>query len=448
MTTKRSNFMFTNLFSTDLSSNRALFKSIYNSIETTGTNIGMVVNPLNKLGNSIMYNTFDMMYKTIEHATNVRFFHNTVMIGITNNEEEPPNLVSKDNYYYLLISGEPKQQIKEDLYIDISAKELLNQIDTYTQAHKNNIVFGLEEVLKYTTGNFSLLLYDAPTNSAYFFTSNKTIYVHHDDNSVYVYTAPPKSTDLQISSSTQIDDRTIYSFNSNGKYIFKQYKVYDPISKGNRYDLVMNYDNSIESFILPFVVKDIYSPNKIEINANLTTDDEYLRIKYMFSNFEVSTMPLAKGQLLFNHASNYPINYIDFINDFIEIEKSEKIVSIQNGSRYIPVFKNLQDYEILLLGLKLNVPFRMYNSKCEHTTVDKFGNYTLCGECDECKELYKKFAQLGYTLDNIPINFAHHSELDKLKINKLIVTDMNKLDEEWYMNLRSKLVEVFPNDSI
>lgn len=440
--TSRSNFMFTNLFNNDLNYNKSIFKSVYNSIEFTGKHISMVVNSLNKLGNSVTKVRSDM-YKLVERASNSTFFHNTVMVGINNDNVD--NLVNKDNIYYLLLSGVPKQEI-ENIYQPITAKELLNQLDMYIQAHRNNIVMGLDEVLKRTTGNFSFVLYEAPTNSVYFFTSNKSLYLHYDDNSIYIYSDKPEYTDLQVSSSSLIDNRTIYSLNSRSKYVFKQYIIDDPIAINVKYDLTMNYDHSIESFILPYIVNYCYNPNRICINIpDMRNDDEYVRMSSIFNKFIVEKLPLSKGELLFNLAANLPINYIDSITDLISIEMAEKIVSIQNGSRYIPVFKNLQDYEILLLGIYLNVPFNKYDSKCNHTTRNKFGNYTLCGECEECKELYKKFAQLGYTEENMPVKFAKYTELDKIKITNVMNNAL--LDEEAYLMLRNKLIEVFPNDA-
>ena len=446
----RSNFIFANMFSSDQNDNRSTFKSIYNTIENTGNHISLVVNKLNKLGNDIIQIRKDF-YKTLDTATNTNFFHNTVMISV-NNEKDITDLVSKDNIYYLLLCGSPKQNYKgsDHTYINIGPQELLNQIDMYTQAHKNNIAMGLDEVLRYTTGTFAFVLYIAPTNDAYFFTSNKTVYIHQDDDSIYIFSDKPNNTDLEVSTSTNIENRTIYSFNSTGKYIFKQYYVDDPKLVNNKYNLTCNYDGSIESFVLPYIVNDLFTPNNIQINAmcildqdELTNTDKLTILKDSFSKFEVSYTPLSKGELLFNYAVNNPINYIDYTNDLIEIEKTEKVASL-TGSRYIPVFKNLQDHEILQLAIYLNVPFNRFKSKCKHSSRDKMGNYILCGECDECKDLYTKFAQLGYTYDNMPVKFKNYTELDNIKINNVI--NESKLTEQDYLTLRNKIVEVFPYD--
>ena len=268
--------------------------------------------------------------------------------------------------------------------------------------------------------------------------------MHQDDDSVYIYTDKPVTTDLEIASSSNIENRTIYSFSSSGKYFFKQNYVDDPRIRSTKYDLIMNYNNSIESFILPYIVDSMFNPNKITINADLVlTDDQYIRLKDSLNRFDLEDMPLSKGQLLFNWATDHPINYIDSTNNLIEIEKAEKIMEIQTGSRYIPVFKNLQDYEILQLALYLNVPFSKFESNCIHPTRDEHGCYILCGECDTCKELYKRFAQLGYTLDNMPIRFKNTLELDKIKVTNLI---SSSLTEPEYLTLRNKIVEVFPYD--
>ena len=163
--TYRSNFMFANLFGSDVVHNKTVFKSIYGSVEHTGNHICMVINQLDKLGNNITTLKKDL-YKLIEKSTNANMFHNTVMVSI-NNDQGINDLVNKNNIYYLALCGEPQQEINTGVYTNITAKELLNQIDTYTQAHRNNINMGLEEVLKYTTGNFAFILYEAPTNSVY-----------------------------------------------------------------------------------------------------------------------------------------------------------------------------------------------------------------------------------------------------------------------------------------
>ena len=48
-----SNFIFTHIFNTDLSANKAFYKELFNSIEYTGKNISFAVNRFNSLGNEI-----------------------------------------------------------------------------------------------------------------------------------------------------------------------------------------------------------------------------------------------------------------------------------------------------------------------------------------------------------------------------------------------------------
>ena len=307
---------------------------------------------------------------------------------------------------------------------------------------------GLDEVLKNTTGNFSIALYISPNNELYFFTSNKTLYVHSNDDSIWLTTnRPTATTELELSCSTNIDNRTVYYSKVDSRFIWKRIYIDDPISKDIKYDLTCNYDRSIESFILPFVLKDLYNPNKININADLCiNEDQYARVKEMFKNevFDVTEYPIKKELLLDGTLKDYAINYVDYTNDQIEIDKYENIVTYLNGSRYIPVFKNLQSYEILQLGLYLNVPFSTFETNCNHSVRDQFGNYILCGECASCKELYTRFAQLGYTYDNMPIRFRNYTELDKIKI--IDIVHNSNLNEEQYLALRSKIIGVFDFD--
>ena len=445
------NFIFTHIFSTDLSANKSFYKELFHAVEYTGKNIKFVVNRLNSLGNELSSYRGDM-YNLINRSSNTSFFNNTVMIAISN---KGSNLELQDNVYYLMVSGEPKQWYSDDTYIDVDTKELLNQIVLYTQAHKNNIVMGLDEVLRNTTGHFSMILYEAPSNNLYFFTSNKKLYLHTGDNSIWLSSTRPFTTELQVSCTSDLDNRTIYYSKINSKYVFKQYIVDDPLLKNNKYNLVCNYDSSIESFILPFITKEIFSPNNIEINPvnkdnynnQVSSTDQLSCIESMFNQFSVITdNSMSKGELLYNLGSSIPMNYIDYTNDSIEIEQSEHLAAIQTGVRYLPVFRYLQDYEILLLGVYLNVPFRKFNSKCKHAIRDKNGNYTLCGECEECKSLYTKFAQLGYTNDDMPIKFKNYTELDKIKITDMI--DMTNLTNEQYLAIRNKITEVFNFDNV
>lgn len=440
-----SNFIFTHIFNTDLSANKSFYKELFNSIEYTGKNLNFAVNRFNSLGNEI--NMFSGNFNNlINRSSNNTFFNNSVLIGVNN--EEVFNIDFKDNVYYILLSGKPKQWYRENSYTDITAHELLSQIILYTQAHKNNIMMGLDEVLKNTTGNFSIALYISPDNELYFFTSNKTLYVHSNDDSIWLTTnRPTATTELELSCSTNIDNRTVYYSKVDSRFIWKRIYIDDPISKDVKYDLTCNYDRSIESFILPFVLKDLYNPNKININVDLCiNEDQYARVKEMFKNevFDVTEYPIKKECLLDGTLKDYAINYADYINDQIEIDKYENIVTYLNGSRYIPVFKKLQSYEILQLGLYLNVPFSTFETNCNHPVRDQFGNYILCGECASCKELYTRFAQLGYTYDNMPIRFRNYTELDKIKIINIVHN--SNLNEEQYLALRSKIIGVFDFD--
>ena len=441
----KTNFIFTSIYNTDLSANKAFYKELFNSIDYTGNNINIAISKSNSLGNDINKVKGDF-YKLIQRSSNVNFFNNTVMIGITN-AEDISNLHSIDNVYYLLLSGKPKQIYRDNIYIEVTPKELLSQINLYTQAHKNNVVMGLEEVLRNTTGNFSILLYNAPGGELYIFSSNKTLYLHTGDDSLWVTTDKPNTTELQLTSTSNLDNRTIYYSKVNTRFIFKQYYIDDPISKDTKYDLTCNYDRSIESFILPFILKDLYNPNKIIINADLCiNEDQYVRVKDMFKNevFDVEEYPIRKEFLIHSTLKDHVINYADYTTDQIEIDKNEHIVKYLNGTRYIPVFKKLQSHEILQFALYLNVPFNTFETNCNHSTRDKFGNYLLCGECESCKTLYKRFAQLGYTYDNMPIRFRNHYELDKIKITNVINNPLP--NEQDYLTLRNKIIGVFPDE--
>jgi hypothetical protein len=469
MDTKRSSFLLVHLFNTDLSSNKSTFKTLFSSIVNTGNNVNLVVNSLNKLGNDIIKIKGDM-YNLINRSSNNSFFRNTVLIGANNTNES--NLVNKDNILYLLVSGIPKQKIASDrfeevdiksldqldMYIqahrnsdqfkEVDIKTLLDQLDMYIQAHRNNILMGLEEVLKNTTGNFSIVLYEAPANNIYLFNSNRTSYVHIDDQSIFISSDNIPSTEYQLNSSSNIENRTVYTIKIDGRFAFKQIYIDDPISINNKYVLTCNYDGGIESFILPYLVNELYHPIKININDyNCIGEDEFTLLTESFNidTFNIVNAPLLKEHLLNPLFHQFKVNYIDYTNDLDEIDLYTHLTRFNKGSTYTPVFKNLQSEEILLLGLYLNIPFMKFKSKCEHFHRDTFGNYTLCGECDECKELYTRFAKLGFTLENMPIRFNNQTELDKLKVKG--IKNNALLDNEKYLALRSKLVEVFPYDN-
>ena len=405
-------------------------KVLYNVIDVNkyrGSNLALAINDKTTTGKDI--SNFKLDPKTSNSISKApsKNKDSSSLLGFYNEDlftcKKEPNVTQMGNVYYLategIITNKSELSDRYDFDNKLTTTEFLMSYLKMNFQLFNNPKDAIMETLKYLEGNYSFILYINPINSVYWYT-NTELFFRKDENKFTL-----SSEQIDWSEDLKTDHNVLY-MNVLDYNMIQQFKPHKSHS-----ELVYTcvFDNTIESVVAMYTVKEIFNPKKINI---ITNYKNYLDVQGALQNEEVFNVVRTRMDKL----AELPREDYDVFVDSINVDSQYRLISdiydLQYKSnteepymKYYPIFKELRITDIVKLGIYLNVPFGRFKlcerEDNEYYNTDTDRLFCNCGVCNTCIRTKSVFDKIGYNLKDTAfedpiIKYRDHKTIDNLKI--------------------------------
>lgn len=405
-------------------------KVLYNMIDANqyrGSNLALAINDKTTTGRDISNFKLDPKISTNISKAPSKNKEASSLLGFYNEDlftcKKEPNVTQMGNVYYLATEGTITN--KNDLSDRYNFEEnqtttefLMSYLKMNFQLF-NNPKDAIMETIKYLEGNYSFILYINPINSVYWYT-NTELFFRKDENKFTI-----SSEQVNWSEDLRTTHNVLY-MNTLEYNMIQQFKMHK-----NHSDLVYTcvFDNTIESVVAMYTVKEIFNPKKINV---ITSYKNYLDVQCALQNDEVFNVVRTKIDKL----AELPREDYDVFVDSINVDSQYRLISdiydLQYRAnteepymKYYPIFRELRITDIVKLGIYLKVPFGKFKlcerEDNEYYNTDTDRLFCNCGVCDTCIRTKSVFDKIGYSLkdtifEDPIIKYKEHKTIDNLKI--------------------------------
>lgn len=405
-------------------------KVLYNVIDVNkyrGSNLALAINDKTTTGKDI--SNFKLDPKTSNSISKApsKNKDSSSLLGFYNEDlftcKKEPNVTQMGNVYYLATEGtiSNKNELSDRYDFDnkLTTTEFLMSYLKMNFQLFNNPKDAIMETLKYLEGNYSFILYINPINSVYWYT-NTELFFRKDENKFTL-----SSEQVDWSEDIKTDHNVLY-MNALDYNMIQQFKPHKSHS-----ELVYTcvFDNTLESIVAMYAVKEIFNPKKINV---ITSYKNYLDVQCALQNDEVFNVVRTKiDKLVELPREDYDV-FVDSINVDSQYRLISDIYDLQYKSnteepymKYYPIFKELRITDIVKLGIYLNVPFGRFKlcerEDNEYYNTDTDRLFCNCGVCNTCIRTKSVFDKIGYNLKDTVfedpiIKYRDHKTIDNLKI--------------------------------
>lgn len=441
---------FVKCYTNDISYNTKVMYNVITSNQYRGSNLALAINDKSSTGKDITkFKIDDQSIPNISRAPSknnmassiLGFYHEDMFTG-----KKEPNVTQMGNIYYLATEGYISN--KEELSNRYNFDQKLTTTDFLMCYLKmnfqlfNNPKDAIMETIKYLEGNYSFILYINPINTVYWYTTTE-LFFRKDENKFTI-----SSEEIDWAECIKSDRRVLYmnALDYNMVQRFKPHKDHTELI----YTCV--FDNTIESVVALYTVKEIFNPKKINV---ITSYKNYIDIQCALQNDLVFNVVRTKLDSL----AELPQEDYDVFVDSINIDSQYRLISdiydLQYNAnteepymKYYPIFRKLRITDIVKLGLYLKVPFGRFKlcerEDNEYYTAKTDRLFYNCGKCPTCIRTKSIFDKIGYdlndsVLEDPVIAYKDHNLIDNLKIKNC--ENYSAMTELEYNNLITNITK-------
>ena len=405
-------------------------KVLYNVIDTNkyrGSNLALAINDKTTTGKDI--SNFNLDPKTSANISKApsKNKESSSLLGFYDEDlftcKKEPNVTQMGNVYYLATEGSitNKEELSNRYNFDqkLTCTEFLMAYLKMNFQLFNNPKDAIMETIKYLEGKFSFILHINPLNIVYWYTTTE-LFFRKDENKFTL-----SSEQIDWSEDLKTDHNVLY-MNSLDYNMIQQFKPHKSHS-----ELVYTcvFDNTIESVVAMYTVKELFNPKKINV---ITSYKNYLNVQQALQNDKVFNVVRTKIDKL----AELPNEDYDVFVDSINIDSQYRLISDiykmqynanteEPNMKYYPIFRELRITDIVKLGIYLKVPFGRFKL-CEREDNEYYNTDTdmlfyNCGHCPTCIRTKSIFDKIGYDLKDTAfedpiIKYKDHKIIDNLKI--------------------------------
>ena len=405
-------------------------KVLYNVIDANkyrGSNIALAINDKTTTGKDISRFKLDPKISTNISKAPAKNKESSSLLGFYNEDlftcKKEQNVTQLGNIYYLATEGTitNKDELSDryNFQKDLTTTEFLIGYLKMNFQLFNNPKDAILETLKYLKGNYSFILYINPINSVYWYT-NTELFFRKDENK---FTINSERVDWSEDMRTEHNVLYVNILEYNTIQKFRPHKDHSELV----YTCV--FDNTIESVVALYVVKEIFNPKKINV---ITSYNNYLDLQCALQNDEVFNVVRTRMDKL----AELPKDDYDVFIDSLNVDSQYRLISDiydlqyqanteEPHMKYYPIFRELRITDIVKLGIYLNVPFGKFKL-CEREDNEYYNTETdrlfcNCGKCPTCIRTKSIFDKIGYNLKDTAfedpiIKYKDHKIIDNLKI--------------------------------
>ena len=437
---------FVKCYTNDANYNTKVLYNVINANKFRGIDLALAINDKTTTGKDISNFKLDSRTSSNIAKAPSKNKEASSILGFYNEDlftcKKESNVTQIGNIYYLATEGIiSNKDILSDRY-DFDKK--LSTTDFLLSYLKMNFQLfsnpkdAIMETIKYLKGDYSFILYINPISSVYWYTNTELFY-RKDENKFVI-----SSEQMDWAEDIRTDHNVLYvnllEYNMIQK--FKPHK--------DRSELVYTciFDNTIESVVAMYAVKEIFNPKKINV---ITNYKNYLDVQYALQNDEVFNVIRTR----IDHLAELPKDEYDVFIDSINVDSQYRLISdiydLQYRAnteepymKYYPIFRELRITDIVKLGIYLNVPFGRFKlcerEDSEYYTTDTDRLFCNCGKCNTCIRTKSIFDKIGYNLKDTVfedpiIKYKDHKLIDNLKIKNCENFNSECMDDADYIKI-------------